>query len=531
MPREWYSINNLSLAEINRVLDSIARRLNYLAQDGENVSAGTKKFTNLAAGADAGDAVRLDQTFLLEDLAERILGTADEIDITDNGDETITVGIVNPLIVTKGGTGVATLTDHGLLLGSGTDAITPLAAATNGQLPIGSTGADPVLATLTGTANQITVANAAGSITLSLPQDIHTGASPTFVTAKLTGLTDGYFPYHVADATGLANSIIFTDGTNIGINTAAPDVTLHVAKDNATAILRLERNDATIGTDDIVARIEVEGQDTDDPGICAKLEAIAEGTAGETGWRFSCGTPSALEEFMRLTYTGYLGLGTTEPDAQLHVENATGAVQRMTRKDTAVAATDIIGRIEFETQDTDSAGIAAVIQAVAEGTLGETALAFFSGTGGAAIEHFRIKSNGVVVRNQRTSEYNGVKTLADGVATGFVDILIAAGEFLGGEIIYSIYVTDGTDYQAHSGSIAFNAVNKAGTVTSDIEETYLAASESEVVTAGTLTDDWTITNGTGKITINCNANTSLAGATITLKYTIRLHSTNTILPL
>ena len=66
-------------------------------------------------------------------------------------------------------TSVAALTDHGLLVASGTGDITPLAVATNGQLPIGSAGADPVLATLTGTANQITVTNAAGSITFSIP--------------------------------------------------------------------------------------------------------------------------------------------------------------------------------------------------------------------------------------------------------------------------------------------------------------------------------------------------------------------------
>lgn len=53
------------------------------------------------------------------------------------------------LSVANGGTGASTLTDHGILLGSGTGAITPLGSATNGQLPIGSTGADPVLATLT----------------------------------------------------------------------------------------------------------------------------------------------------------------------------------------------------------------------------------------------------------------------------------------------------------------------------------------------------------------------------------------------
>jgi len=51
---------------------------------------------------------------------------------------------------------------------------------------------------------------------------LKTSDSPTFVTAKLSGLTDGYVPYHVADVTGLANSPIFTDGTNVGIGTAAP---------------------------------------------------------------------------------------------------------------------------------------------------------------------------------------------------------------------------------------------------------------------------------------------------------------------
>lgn len=37
------------------------------------------------------------------------------------------------------------------------------------------------------------------------------------LTAKLTNLTDGYLPYHVSDASGLANSNIFTNGTNVSI--------------------------------------------------------------------------------------------------------------------------------------------------------------------------------------------------------------------------------------------------------------------------------------------------------------------------
>lgn len=62
------------------------------------------------------------------------------------------------------------------------------AAPTNGQLLIGSTGNVPALAALTGTANQVTVTNGAGTVTLSGPQNLHTGASPTFAGLTLNGL-------------------------------------------------------------------------------------------------------------------------------------------------------------------------------------------------------------------------------------------------------------------------------------------------------------------------------------------------------
>jgi hypothetical protein len=45
----------------------------------------------------------------------------------------------------------------------------------------------PVATTLTGTNHQVTVTPAAGSITLSTPQNIHSGATVTFLTLALTG--------------------------------------------------------------------------------------------------------------------------------------------------------------------------------------------------------------------------------------------------------------------------------------------------------------------------------------------------------
>ena len=79
--------------------------------------------------------------------------------------------------VAHGGTGASSLTDGGILLGSGTGAITALGVASNGQIPIGDGSGDPQLATITGTSNEISVANGAGSITIGMPDDITIGTS------------------------------------------------------------------------------------------------------------------------------------------------------------------------------------------------------------------------------------------------------------------------------------------------------------------------------------------------------------------
>jgi len=80
-----------------------------------------------------------------------------------------------PLLVSLGGTHLTT---------------TPA----NGQLLMGN-GTDYTLATVTGTANQIVVTNGAGSITLTTPQSIGTGSTPTFAGLTDSGLTANSFTY------------------------------------------------------------------------------------------------------------------------------------------------------------------------------------------------------------------------------------------------------------------------------------------------------------------------------------------------
>ena len=127
------------------------------------------------------------------------------------------------LPVASGGTGAQSLTDGGVLLGSGTGAITALGQATNGQLVVGSTGADPVLATLTGGAN-ITVTNSAGGISIAA-----------------SGLGSG--TVQSVAATGTENGItLSSDGDSVN-----PTITLGGALANVTNS-RLSNSSVTIGS-------------------------------------------------------------------------------------------------------------------------------------------------------------------------------------------------------------------------------------------------------------------------------------------
>lgn len=83
------------------------------------------------------------------------------------------------LTVPHGGTGATSLTDGGILLGSGTGAITPLGVAANGQIPIGDGATDPVLATISGTADEIEIGNGAGSITVGIIDPLAIGKGGT----------------------------------------------------------------------------------------------------------------------------------------------------------------------------------------------------------------------------------------------------------------------------------------------------------------------------------------------------------------
>lgn len=68
---------------------------------------------------------------------------------------------------------VSGTTNHAIQIGNVGGSLTSLAAATNGQIPIGSTGADPVIAAITA-GTGISVTNGAGSITIAAGASVAT---------------------------------------------------------------------------------------------------------------------------------------------------------------------------------------------------------------------------------------------------------------------------------------------------------------------------------------------------------------------
>jgi hypothetical protein len=113
----------------------------------------------------------------------------------------LTTDVTGILPIANGGTGASSLTDGGILLGSGTAAITATAQPTDGQLLIGSTGVDPVLGTLTA-GSGISISNAAGAVTIT-----NTGGGFTATAAYAAGASTNV---SLTIPTGSSSTVGFT---------------------------------------------------------------------------------------------------------------------------------------------------------------------------------------------------------------------------------------------------------------------------------------------------------------------------------
>lgn len=209
-----------------------------------------------------------------------------------------TLVFTNPIDVAEGGTGLATITDHGIMVGSGTGAVTPLAVGTNNQILIGQTGADPAWS------NNIDVPgtlDVTGATTLDDTLDV---AGATTITAALT-----------VDSLVVDNTTIDADAIT---STGSLDI------DSATALaLNSSGGAINIGNDAVAQAINL--------GTGAAARTITLGNiSGATALNINTGTGGSTYTttngaFALATGTGAINLGTDAAAKTITVGNTTGA--------------------------------------------------------------------------------------------------------------------------------------------------------------------------------------------------------------
>jgi hypothetical protein len=238
---------------------------------------------------------------------------------------------------------IASLNTHVIPTGTGTLAVSataPVTLSTAGTIGIQQ-------ANLLGTTNQVTVTGGTGVLlgtanaTLTLPQDIHTGASPTFAGATLSGLTPGSVLFTgTGGIISQSNANLFWDSVNnrLGLGTTAPAGRLHVASGTLTASAPL-----TLTQTWNAAATTFDGMILD---ITDTASATGSGLFHVRGG--STGTTSMF--FVRRD--GNVGIGTTGPWARLQVQGA-----GTTSATSALNITDSAGTSTFLVRDDGNVGI------------------------------------------------------------------------------------------------------------------------------------------------------------------------------
>lgn len=114
------------------------------------------------------------------------------------------------------------------------------------------------------------------------------------------------------------------------------------------------------------------------------------------------------------------------------------------------------------------------------------------------------------------------KYLTDNTVVDIIDITLGSNTTTGGEIRYTIHVTNGTDYQTHGGTVKWGAVSKGTAITAGVgHATAESGLELDIVSGGTITDTWSaFEEDLGKVTISVNANSSLSNPIIWIEYIV-----------
>jgi parallel beta-helix repeat protein len=422
--------------------------------------------------------------------ANRILVNADSIDIDSAyvGQSSITtLGTIatgtwgaTTIAVNKGGTGQTSYTDGQLLIGN-------------------SSGNTLAKTTLTGTSNQITVTNGGGSITLSTPQNIDSGASPTF-----SGLNLG---------TGAINTVgnIEVDGS------VSRDITVARTSGTTGFGLTVQAGGAVSGGNNTAG-----GNLTLASGIStgSSSSAIIFATAAAGGSGTSDRTPSGQAVlFSRSSGAPVFSIG--------QATNTTTGLPSTSTNIFAISGQSAGGLVAYRNTTAATAGNNMIIQAsgavsggtdLAGGTL-QLNPGLSTGTGRSLVSIRGLtpatstgtSDNSTFLDRQVVGAF---KALTNNSAINIVNCTLASNTIVGGIIRYTIEVFDGTNLQMETGEYMFQSANKGGVFSGNTMTAI--GTPKQFLGSGTLGTAgacvWAIT-GANPAVISVNANSSLTPST------------------
>ena len=127
---------------------------------------------------------------------------------------------------------------------------------------------------------------------------------------------------------GASQVVTVDDEGNIGINKADPNQLLHIAATGDGPFMRLQNTDVTIAGGQTFGGIEFQSTDSSSgcSGVISKIQSLATGTfdgtsanGGALTFHTSQTNPVSLQERLRITPAGKVGIGTDNPDRIVHV--------------------------------------------------------------------------------------------------------------------------------------------------------------------------------------------------------------------
>ena len=373
----------------------------------------------------------------------------------------LTSDVTGTLPVGNGGTGATTLTDGGVLLGSGTGAITASAVLANGELLIGDNSGDPTVATLSA-GDGIDITNGAGSITIAAEESSASNKGAVIV----AGGTDCTVTYSSGTATVAVDDLAaskITTGTMADARISQSSVTQH--QGSIVGVGALNSGSITSG----FGNIDVGSSTIDTTGAVGTGNLTAAGDIIATGGDLTLGTSAdsadasvkAADESgtdtagKKLAIQGGLGTGSGASGAvEISVGIPAGSGSSVQSAALAVKV-EAAGTSTFYGGTANLANDSGVGEIVTFGTEGSDSL--------AAGRLMVLNASGVWVYADADAEATTINLLAIALGTAVSDGLLVRGYFKLNTYIEGSFAKGAPCYVSESpGEVDFTKPSAAG---------------------------------------------------------------------